>query len=121
MFKIFLDLIQTEIIYIRLQTKFRNASNNQGNIPDNGRPTVGQVHRVWITDGADIVCRHHVILSVQNQLPVQQMSYRINNYNKTLFKHRQIRDCCSVHGCVGPTYIKMKLILYFDFIKKKRQ
>ena len=23
-----------------------------------------------------------------------------NNYNKTLFIHRQIRDCCPVHGCV---------------------
>ena len=23
-----------------------------------------------------------------------------NNNNKTLFRHRQIRDCCPVHGCV---------------------
>ena len=23
-----------------------------------------------------------------------------NNNNKTLFIHRQIRDCCPVHGCV---------------------
>ena len=23
-----------------------------------------------------------------------------NNNNKTLFRHRQFRDCCPVHGCV---------------------